>query len=45
MACVAEMAFYAVVKDELTDEVDGAMGLEAFLEATEALTSWVFRWA
>ena len=34
-ACVAAMAFYDVIKDELIDEVDEAMGLAAFLEATK----------
>ena len=33
-ACVAAMSFYDVIRDELIDEVDGVMGIAAFLEAT-----------
>ncbi len=31
-ACVAAMSFYDVVKDDLIDEVDGIIGIAAFLE-------------
>ena len=33
-ACVAAMSFYNVIRDELIDEVDGVMGIAAFLEVT-----------
>jgi peroxiredoxin family protein len=33
-ACIAAMSFYGVTRDELISEVDGVMGIAAFLETT-----------